>query len=69
MEEGLKTSMKKAKIMFDNHEAGRQVMIGNRTLEMVEEYSFLGQTVNGNTTHERDNQKENVNAMDCIWQT
>ncbi len=35
---GLKMNLKKTKMMFNNQLAGQQIMIGNETLERVEEY-------------------------------
>ncbi len=46
-------SMKKTKEMFNNNLAGQE-LIGNRTLERVEEYTYLEQTVNVNPDHDRE---------------
>ncbi len=51
---GLKMNMKKAKIMYNKHLTGRQIMIGNEALELVEEYTQLGQMVGGNPAHEKE---------------
>ncbi len=40
--------------MFNNQLAGQQIMIENETLERVEEYTFLGQTVSANTAHDKE---------------
>ncbi len=50
---GLKMNMKKTKIMYNKHLIGRQVMIGNEALELVEEYMYLGQMVSANPAHEK----------------
>ncbi len=38
---GLKMNMKKRKIMYNKHLVGRQIMIGNEVLELVEEDTYL----------------------------
>ncbi len=39
---GLKMNMKR-KILYNKHLTGWQIMIGNEALELVEEYTYLGQ--------------------------
>ncbi len=36
------------------HLIGRQIMIGNEALELVEESTYLGQMVSGNPAHEKE---------------
>ncbi len=50
---GLKMNMK-TKIMYNKHLIGRQIMIGNKALELLEEYTYLGQMVSGNPVHEKE---------------
>ncbi len=50
----LKMNMKKAKIMYNKHLIGRQIRIGNEALELVEEYTYLGQMVSANPAHEKE---------------
>ncbi len=47
-------NMKKTKVMFNNQLAGQQIMIGNETLERVEEYIYLGEAVSANPAHDRE---------------
>ncbi len=51
---GLKMNMKKTKIMYNKHLIGQQTMIGNEALELVEEYTYLGQMVSTNPAHEKE---------------
>ncbi len=51
---GLKMNMKKTKIMYDKHFIGRQIMIGNEELGLVEEYKYLGQMVSAKPVHEKE---------------
>lgn len=39
--------------MFNNHLLGGQVIIGNITLQIVEEYIEIGQTVTANQVYEK----------------
>ncbi len=54
---GLKMNMKKTKIMYNKHLTRRQIMIGNEALELVEEYTYLGQMVIANPAHEKEIRK------------
>ncbi len=45
--------MKKRKIIYDKHLSGLQIMIGNEALEVMEEYTYLGQMVSANLAHEK----------------
>ncbi len=47
-------NMKKTKIMYNKHLIGRQIKIGNEALELVEEYTYLGQMVSANPAHEKE---------------
>ncbi len=47
-------NMKKTKVMFSNQMARQQIMIFNETLERVEEYVYLGQTVSANPAQDRE---------------
>ncbi len=51
---GLKMNMKKTKIMYNKHLTGRQIIIGHEALELVEEYTYLGQMVSANPPHEKE---------------
>ncbi len=51
---GLKMNMNKAKIMYNKHLIGQQIMIGNKALKLVEEYTYLGQMVSANPAHEKE---------------
>ncbi len=51
---GLKMNMKKTKIKYNKHLIGRQIMIGNEVLELVEECTYLGQMVSANRVHEKE---------------
>ncbi len=51
-------NMKKIKVMFNNQLAGQQIMIGNETLERVEEYIYYGQTVGANPAHDKEIKKK-----------
>ncbi len=51
---GLKMNMKKTKILYNKHLTGRQIMIGSEALELVEEYTYLGQMVSANPAHEKE---------------
>ncbi len=51
---GLKMNMKKTKIMYNKHLTGRQIMIGNKALELVKEYTYIGQMVSPNPAHEKE---------------
>ncbi len=51
---GLVMNMKMTKIMFNKHLIGRQIMIGNKALEVVEQYTYLGQMVSANPAHEKE---------------
>ncbi len=50
----LKMNMKKIKILYNKHLIGRQIMIGNEALELVEEYTYLGQMISANPEHEKE---------------
>ncbi len=50
----MKMNMKKTKIMYNNNLIGRQKMIGNEALELVEEYPYFGQMVSANPAHEKE---------------
>ncbi len=50
----LKMNIKKTKIMYNKHLTGRQIMIGNEALELVMEYTYLGQMVSKNIAHEKE---------------
>ncbi len=50
----LKLTMKKSKIVYKNQLVGREVMIGNEALEIVEEYPCPGQAVKRNPFHEKE---------------
>ncbi len=63
---GLKMNMKKTKIMYNMHLTGRQIMIGNEALELVEEYTYLGQMVSATPSARERNQKENRHGMECF---
>ncbi len=55
--EGLKVGLKmimKTKTIYNKHLTGRQIMIGNEALELVEEYPYLDQTVSANPAHEKE---------------
>ncbi len=54
MRVGLKMNMKKTKIMYNKRLIGRQIMIGNEALELVEKYTYLGQMVSANPAHEKE---------------
>ncbi len=51
---GLKMNMKKTKIMYNKHLIGRQIMIRNKALKLVEEYIYLGQMVSANPAHKKE---------------
>ncbi len=51
---GLKMNMKKTKIVYNKHLIGRQIMIGNEAVELMEEYTYLGQMVSANPAHEKE---------------
>ncbi len=51
---GLKMNMKKTKITYNNNLTGRQIMIGNEALELVEEYTYLGQMVSANPAQDKE---------------
>ncbi len=51
---GLRMNMKKTKIMYNKHLTGRQIMIENEALELVEEYTYLGLIFNANPVHEKE---------------
>ncbi len=40
--------------MYNKHLVEQQVMIGNKALELVEEYTCLGQIVSANPVHEKE---------------
>ena len=42
LEEGLKMNMKKTKVMFSNHLAGQQIMIGNKNIVKSGRIFILG---------------------------
>ena len=54
---GLKMNMKKTKVMFNNQLAGQQIRIGKETIERVEEYTCLGQTISATPNHEKEIRK------------
>ncbi len=51
---GLKMNMKKTKIMYNKHLILRQIMVGKEALELVEEYTYLGQMVSANPADEKE---------------
>ncbi len=57
LEVGLKISMKQTKIMYSYQLGGRQVIIRNAELELVEEYICLGQTISASPGHEKQSRK------------
>ncbi len=46
-------------------------MIGNEALELVEEYTYLGQMVSANPAHEKEIRRRigmgYRNGMECFW--
>ncbi len=57
-------NVKKTKVMFNNQLAGQQIMIGKETLDRVDEYIYLRQTVSANPPQDT---KINRDGMDCLW--
>ncbi len=51
---GLKMNMKKKKIMYIKLLTGWQKIIGKEALELLEEYTYLGQMVSANPAHEKE---------------
>ena len=51
---GLKMNKKKTKIMFNRHIQAEQIQIQNEALEVVDEYVYLGQLVQTNTSFETE---------------
>ena len=51
---GLKMNKKKTKIMFNRHIQAEQIQIQNEVLEVVNEYLYLGQLVQTNTSFETE---------------
>ena len=49
---GLSMNMKKTKVMFNDHAQKQQINIMNQTLEEVNEYVYLGQTISTAPGHE-----------------
>ncbi len=47
-------NMKKTKMMYNKHLIGRQIMIANEALELVKEYTYLGQMISANPAHEKE---------------
>ncbi len=52
LKEGLKINMKKT--MYSNQLVRRQVVIRNEALQLVEEYTYLGQKISANPAHEKE---------------
>ncbi len=50
----LNMNWKMKKIMYNKYLIRRQTMIGNEALELVEEYTYLGQMVSANPAHEKE---------------
>ncbi len=50
----LKMNMKNTKIMYNKHLIGREMMIANEALELLEECTYLGQVVSANPAHEKE---------------
>ena len=51
---GLKMNKKKTKIMFNRHIQAEQIQIQNEALEVVDEYVYLGQLIQTNTSFETE---------------
>lgn len=50
---GLNMNLKNTNVMYNNHLVRRQMMIVNEAIEIVEEYTILGQMVSSNLVHEK----------------
>lgn len=49
-----KGNMKGTKLMLNSQSVEGQVMTGNKTVEAVEECTYLGQAIRANQAHERE---------------